>query len=179
MIKQQTALFIEAFAYDEETEAAASDIQNRFDALEARVAQARERYEGKTFFGATCVSNTDFYLQSQTSTISSMMQMLGFVNVYEESMGSVNGPASLETFSDVESDLFVFTTQLKDVESAKALCEEAINANEQVWNTVPAISRGDVLYLPARYVVTAGLNIIDNIDDLISLLDEHYAQGQE
>lgn len=176
VVKLQTELYIEAFAKDEETLAAAEAIRSRFAALDERIAEAKSRYEGKSFFGATCVSNTDLYLQSQTSTISSMMKMLGFVNVYDEAMGATSAPASLETFADVESDLFLFTTQLKDTESAKALCEEAVAANQEVWNTVPAVSRGDVLYLPSRYVVTAGLNVIDNIDVLITMLDEFYAE---
>ena len=176
VVKMQTELYINAFAKDEDAIAAADGIRARFTALENKIAEAKQRYEGKTFFGATCVSNTDFYLQGQTSTISSMMQMLGFLNVYDEAMGATSAPASLEAFSDVESDLFLFTTQLADVESAKELCDAAIAANQEVWNTVPAVSRGDIIYLPARYVVTAGLNVIDNIDALIQMLDVFYAE---
>ena len=148
----------------------------RFAALDARIAEANERYAGKTFFAATCVSGYDFYLQAQTSTVSSMMQLLGFTNIYAESMGDTNAPASLETFADVESDLFVFTSQgTTTVEDAEAFCTECMATNQALWDTVPAVSRGDVLYLPSGYVVTAGLNIIDNLGGLIDLLDAHYA----
>ncbi len=172
-VKMQTEFFIEAFADDEESMKAAEEIRARFTALEARAEEARKRYEGKTFFGATCVSSTDFYTQSQTSTLSTMMKMIGFTNMYDESMGAT---ANLETFADVDSDVFIFTTQLKDEESARALCEEAMAANKEVWNTVPAVERGDILYLPSRYIVTAGLNVIDNINDLIDTMDAFYAE---
>ena len=175
-LKNQTEAYIEAFAQDETALAAAEDIRARFAALDARIAEANERYAGKTFFGATCVSGTDFYLQAQTSTVSSMMQLLGFTNIYAESMGDTNAPASLETFADVESDLFVFTSQgTTTVEDAEAFCTECMATNQALWDTVPAVSRGDVLYLPSGYVVTAGLNIIDNLGGLIDLLDAHYA----
>ena len=104
-----------------------------------------------------------------------MMQLLGFTNIYAESMGDTNAPASLETFADVESDLFVFTSQgTTTVEDAEAFCTECMAANQALWDTVPAVSRGDVLYLPSGYVVTAGLNIVDNLGNLIDLLDAHY-----
>ena len=174
-VKNQTEAYIEAFAQDE-TALAAEDIRARFAALDARIAEANERYAGMTFFGATCVSGTDFYLQAQTSTVSSMMQLLGFTDIYAESMGDTNAPASLETFADVESDLFVFTSQgTTTVEDAEAFCTECMATNQALWDTVPAVSRGDVLYLPSGYVVTAGLNIIDNLGGLIDLLDAHYA----
>ena len=105
-----------------------------------------------------------------------MMQLLGFTNIYAESMGDTNAPASLETFADVESDLFVFTSQgTTTVEDAEAFCTECMATNQALWDTVPAVSRGDVLYLPSGYVVTAGLNIVDNLGALIDILDAHFA----
>ena len=62
----------------------------------------------------------------------------------------------------------------KKVEDAEAFCTECMATNQALWDTVPAVSRGDVLYLPSGYVVTAGLNIIDNLGGLIDLLDAHY-----
>ena len=52
-VKNQTEAYIEAFAQDETALAAAEDIRARFAALDARIAEANERYAGKTFFGAT------------------------------------------------------------------------------------------------------------------------------
>ena len=175
-VKNQTEAYIDAFAKDETALAAAEDIRARFTALDTRIAGARERYEGKTFFGATCVSGTDYYLQAQTSTVSSMMQLLGFTNIYAESMGDTNAPASLETFAGAESDLFVFTSQgTTTVAEAEAFCTECMAENQALWDTVPAVSRGDVIYLPSGYVITAGLNIVDNLGGLIDILDAHYA----
>ena len=105
-----------------------------------------------------------------------MMQLLGFTNIYAESMGDTNAPASLETFAGAESDLFVFTSQgTTTVSEAEAFCTECMAENQALWDTVPAVSRGDVIYLPSGYVITAGLNIVDNLGGLIDILDAHYA----
>ena len=42
------------------------------------------------------------------------------------------------------------------------------------WYSIPAIAQGNVIYLPASYVSTAGINIVDTINNLIGIAADFY-----
>ena len=169
--KEQIALYVEAFGTNESAVAAGKAIMERFVALEAEMEEVAKKFEGKTFLGVTVVNDTDFYIQGPTSTIGSIMEMLGFTNLYTQEMGSTS-TLNLESIVGIETDLMLFTTQMKTAEEAEAIVNSAIAANPPVWNTIPAIERGDTVNLTSSYIVTAGTKIIDSIYAVIGLLEE-------
>ena len=54
--------------------------------------------------------------------------------------------------------------------------EGVYELNPDFWNSIPAVAEGRVIYLPGEYVSTAGINIINNIQDLADLLEQYFSQ---
>ena len=57
--------------------------------------------------------------------------------------------------------------------------EGVYELNPDFWNSIPAVAEGRVIYLPGEYVSTAGINIINNIQDLADLLEQYFSQEVE
>ena len=49
--------------------------------------------------------------------------------------------------------------------------KEDFAKNPEYWNNIKAIREHEVIYLPIKYVATAGINVIDNINELIDIID--------
>ena len=141
----QTNALIDAFSVDEEFAAAGEKIRERFDALDQNMEAAKEAFAGKSVM----------VLQSSGDAHSSMVQL-----DYEQAL-------------DYDPDI-VMCVGAEDAEGHKELMEKAFAENPEYWNSIPAIAEGRVLYLPVSYVSTAGINVIDCINDLIGTVADFY-----
>lgn len=172
VVKNQTQALVDAFSLDEASTAAGTALMTRFTDLEARLEALRPNYEGKTVMTIVTSDPTTHYLQTGGGTLGSMLTMMGFENVYENSAATMV-PLDMETALAYQPDLVVFTGSL-DAAGMESLTAETIAQNPGYWNSIPAIQNGEVLSLSSAYVSTAGINILHNISDLIDTIEAHY-----
>lgn len=169
-IKMQTETLIDAFATDETSKAAGEDIMNRFAELEANVENAKTAFAGKSVMVLQSGSAEVHYVQTANGTLGSMLQMIGFENVYENETSSMV-QLDYEQALDYNPD-YVVCVGATDAATHKTLMEEAFAMNPEYWNAIPAVENGNVVCVDVTYVSSAGINVIDNITNLIDVMSE-------
>lgn len=170
-IKMQTEALVNAFGADSEAGAA---MLQRFDDLEARLEDVRAQLEGKTVMVLQS-SPPSHYIQTSDGTLGSMAEMIGLTNVYENDASSMV-QLDYETALSYNPDLVLCVGMSETGEGHRELMEADFANNPEYWNSIPAIANGDVLYLPVRFVSSAGINVVDNIGELADLVLSHFAQ---
>lgn len=170
-IKMQTEALVNAFGADSEAGVA---MLQRFDDLEARLEDVRAQLEGKTVMVLQS-SPPSHYIQTSDGTLGSMAEMIGLTNVYENDASSMV-QLDYETALSYNPDLVLCVGMSETGEGHRELMEADFANNPEYWNSIPAIANGDVLYLPVRFVSSAGINVVDNIGELADLVLSHFAQ---
>ena len=170
-IKMQTEALVNAFGADSEAGAA---MLQRFDDLEARLEDVRAQLEGKTVMVLQS-SPPAHYIQTSDGTLGSMAEMIGLTNVYENDASSMV-QLDYETALSYNPDLVLCVGMSETGEGHRELMEADFANNPEYWNSIPAIANGDVIYLPVRFVSSAGINVVDNIGELADLVLAHFAQ---
>lgn len=144
-------------------------IRNRFEKAEEMMKEARSRYDGKKVLilqGAP----PRFYVQNEAGTVGSMFSLLGFKNVVGKGAGPMVPLKEEEAFS-YEPDLIVFVSGMGGGDETKVLMEKEFAARPFYWNEFRAVKNGQLVYLPRRFAVSGGLEEVEQIKDLVSLLD--------
>lgn len=167
VVKEQTQAIVDGFAVDAEHKAKAEEVMNRFNEVENAVENFKKNTEGKTVFAIT-VSGTSIYINGSNNTLGSMLAMLGYENVYDDTAVGGHGMNELdmEVAIDYNPDVMVITGS-STKEDNKAMMDALYETNPEYWDSIPAYKEGRVVYLPSSYVSTAGMNIIDNIENLM------------
>lgn len=169
-IKMQTQAFIDAFAVDDETKQAADGILQNFADVEARAAAFSEALDGKTVMVLQSGGDSH-YIQTAEGTLGTMADIIGFENVYENVSPMVQ--LDFEQALDYNPDL-VMCVGAVSAEEHKTAMEAAFAENEGYWYSIDAIANGDVIYLPVDFCSTAGINIVNNLNDLMDVVAEFY-----
>lgn len=173
-IKAQTEALVKAFSLDEASTAKGEEIMGRFTALEERLASVQPTYADKKAMVLQSSDTTNHYIQTERGTLASMAAMMGFVNVYENETSSM-AKLDMEQALDYNPDL-VLCVGGGTAEEHKALMEQAFSENEAYWNSIDAIKNGNVIYLPVEFCSTAGIHVIDNINELVDCIEAFYAE---
>ena len=167
-VKEQTQALINAFAPDSEKGEA---LMQRFDELEMRLEEMRQKLEG-----ITCMvlqsSPPTHYIQTEDGTLGSMARLLGLENVYENSASSMV-EMDYEMVLGYDPDLVLAAGASETAEEHEALMLDAFEDNPDYWASIEAIAQGNMICLPVTYVSSAGLNIIDNINSLADVIEAH------
>lgn len=170
-IKDQTQTLINAFAPESE---AGEALMQRFADLEVRLEETQKALEGKTVMVLQSAPPSH-YIQTADGTLGTMARMIGLTNVYENdasSMVLIDYELALDYDPDVVLAVGMSATGEEHLELMKADFEN----NPEYWNAIPAIANGDIIGLPVTYCSTAGINIIDNINALADIVEEHFAE---
>ena len=170
-IKMQTEALVSAFGADSE---AGTAMLQRFDGLEARLEDVRAQLEGKTVMVLQS-SPPAHYIQTSDGTLGSMAEMIGLTNVYENDASSM-AQIDYETALSYAPDLVLCVGMSETGEGHRELMEADFANNPEYWNSIDAIANGDVIYLPVRFISSAGINVVDNIGELADLVLAHFAQ---
>lgn len=170
-IKAQTQVFIDAFGKDDDAKQAGEDILNRFADLESRMEAAQEALAGKTVMVLQSGSDSH-YIQTADGTLGSMADKIGLKNVYENDSSSMV-QLDFEQALDYDPDL-VLCVGGTGAEEHQEMMEAAFAANEDYWYSIDAIQNGQVIYLPVAYCSTAGINVIDQINELMDTVKDFY-----
>lgn len=169
-IKMQTKVLIDAFGTDEESKAAGEEIIQRFEDLEATLEETKSAFEGKSVMVLQSGSAEIHYIQTKNGTLGSMLNMIGFENVYvneESSMVQLDYEQALDYDPD-----YLVCVGATDAVTHQTVMEEAFNNNPEYWNAIEAVKNGNIIYVDVTYCSTAGINIIDNINNLIDIMSE-------
>lgn len=173
-IKAQTEALVKAFSLDEASTAKGEEIMGRFTALEERLASVQPTYADKKAMVLQSSDTTNHYIQTERGTLASMAAMMGFENVYENEASSMT-KLDFEQALDYNPEL-VLCVGGGTAEEHKALMEQAFSENEAYWNSIDAIKNGNVIYLPVEFCSTAGIHVIDNINELVDCIEAFYAE---
>ena len=173
-IKAQTEALVKAFSLDEASTAKGEEIMGRFTALEERLASVQPTYTDKKAMVLQSSDTANHYIQTERGTLASMAAMMGFGNVYENETSSM-AKLDMEQALDYNPDL-VLCVGGGTAEEHKALMEQAFSENEAYWNSINAIKNGNVIYLPVEFCSTAGIHVIDNINELVDCIEAFYAE---
>lgn len=165
-----TNALIDAFAVDEESKAAGEEIRQSFADLEENLANAREAFAGITIMALQSGGGAH-YIQTNEATLGSMADMIGLENVYENEESSMV-QLDYEQALDYDPDL-VLCVGGTDATSHKEMMEADFAENLAYWSSIPAVEEGRVIYLPVSYVSTAGINVVDNINNLIAIIADY------
>ena len=173
-IKAQTEALVKAFSLDKASTAKGEEIMGRFTALEERLASVQPTYADKKAMVLQSSDTANHYIQTERGTLASMAAMMGFGNVYENETSSM-AKLDMEQALDYNPDL-VLCVGGGTAEEHKALMEQAFSENEAYWNSIDAIKNGNVIYLPVEFCSTAGIHVIDNINELVDCIEAFYAE---
>ena len=163
-IKELTDVLIKAFG---QHNAGAEAITDRFNKLEARMAEKRQENKGQKVMVLQSAPPRH-YIQGKDGTLGSMLNMLGYENVYQNNKMVL---IDLEQALSYEPDLLFCVGGSKTAAEHQQVMEEDFAKNPEYWNNIKAIREREVIYLPIKYVATAGINVIDNINELIDMID--------
>lgn len=166
-VKMQTQCIVDAYSRDEASKAKAAEIMSRFEKVEANCEAARKAFAGKKVMVLQS-GGESHYIQTNKGTLGSMMDMIGFSNVFENP-GSPMVQLDYEQALSYEPDVVVCVGST-DAETHKATMEAAFAGNAEYWNAIQAIEEGKWLALPSAYVSNAGLKITDNLNELIKTM---------
>lgn len=169
-VKMQTEALIDAFSLNDEAKAAGEAIMERFAQVEAEVSAAKEAFAGKSVMVLQSGSADVHYIQTANGTLGSMLQMIGFENVYENASSSMV-QLDFEQALSYNPD-YVVCVGASDAATHQALMEEAFASNPEYWNAIEAVANDNVICVDVTYVSTAGINVIDNINNLVSIMSE-------
>ena len=163
-IKELTNVLMDTFG---KNNAGADAIRERFAKLETRIAEKRAINKGKRVMVLQSAP-PHHYIQGRDGTLGSMLDMLGYEDVYPKNKMVL---LDLEQALSYEPDLVFCVGGSKSGSEHQQVMEADFANNPAYWNNIKAINDGNVIYLPIKYVATAGINIIDNINEIIDTID--------
>lgn len=168
-VKMQTQALIDAFDMTEESVEAGKAIMARFDALEARLAETGALYDGKTVLVLQSNTISSHYAQTNKGTLGSMLDMIGFTNVYENE-GSSLAQVDMEQMLSYDPD-YIVCVGAGSAQTQQALMEDAFESNPDYWHSMRAVEEGNMIYMDVTYISSAGINVIDKITGLIDIIE--------
>lgn len=169
-VKSQTQAIVDAFSIDEESVAAGKAMMARFDELEDKIDSAQTAFSGLNVLVLQSGSETAHYAQTKEGTLGSMLDKIGFTNVYENkttAMALLDYEQALSYYPD-----YIVCVGSANAETQKQIMEKAFSVNEEYWGAMPAVQNGNVVYVDSTFVASAGIHVIDCITDLIDIMSE-------
>ena len=151
----------------------AQTITEDFAKLEARLVEQKTKNAGQTVMVLQS-SPPAHYIQTKGGTLGSMLDMMGFENVYENGEKSLV-PLNMEEAISYDPDLFFAVGSAGTGEEFQAIMEADYANNAEYWNSIEAVKNGETFYLPISFISSAGINVIDNINLLIDMVEAHNA----
>ncbi|MBC3517094.1 ABC transporter substrate-binding protein [Neobittarella massiliensis] len=175
VVREQSQALVDAFTMDNASAAKAKEVMAQFDDLDKRVEEMQKICAGKSVLMLLAGGPTSMYLQTEKGTLGCMAAMCGLESVYQNDQAASMIPLDMEKALEYDPDV-VLITGMGTSEDVETLMKGVYELNPDYWNSIPAIKNGNVIYLPGNYVSTAGINIIQNIEDLADILEDYYAQ---
>ncbi len=164
-VKDLTSALIDAFGKDSK---GAQAITERFKKLDERMAAERGVNNGKTVMVLQSAPPRHF-IQTKDATLGSMLNLLGYKNVYSNDKSRMVMLDKEQALS-YNPDILVCVGAASNPADHQKAMEADFAANPEYWRQIKAVREGSVIYLSSRYVVSTGIDVIDNINQLIDTL---------
>lgn len=157
-----------ATAFGSKTEAAGK-IMERFTVLEARMTKERESNQGKKVM-ILLSAPPHHYIQGENTNLGSMLKMLGYTNVFQE-QNVKNSMVLLDKEKALSYDPDVVVCVGMGTEAQhRSNMEKDFAGNPKYWQHIRAFCEGKIVYLPARYAISSGIGVTEDIHELIDVL---------
>ena len=174
-VKEESLLFIEAFSVDEESTAKGEELKKRFDEIEKTCAELQDTYKDKKIMVLQLGGVDMVYGQTSAGTLGSMMKMLGFENVADNTAPASMFQIDYETALVEQPDLLVVCGS-GDAVATEALMDEVISSNPEYWNAMTAVAEDQVLCLGIEYIAVYGIGYVDALESLTEDVAAFYAE---
>ncbi|MBQ9634989.1 MAG: ABC transporter substrate-binding protein [Acidaminococcaceae bacterium] len=166
-VKETSEVLVEAFGKHSE---AGRTILQEFSRLEKRMAETREKNKGKKVM-VLMSAPPNHYIQNEQANLGSMMQLLGYENVFKEkniknSMVMLDKEKALSYQPDI-----VVSTGFGSAGQHETNMKKDFASNPEYWNQIAAIRSGRIIFLSQEYAVSRGINVVENINTLIDMLE--------
>ncbi len=145
------------------------EIMDRFETLEARFAEQRQKNKGTSVMILQSAPPIH-YIQASGGTLGSMLDMLGFENVYTNERAPLV-PLDMEQAISYDPDLFFSIGILDTSEGVQKIIEADFAKNPAYWAQIKAIGDGRAIYLPVGFISSGGIDIIDKMNTLIDTVE--------
>lgn len=145
-----------------------------FEQLEKSLATSKQKLNGKTVMVLQS-SPPSHYIQTSSGTLGTMADMIGLTNVYSNDKASMV-QIDYEQALDLHPDIVLAVGMSPTGEGHKIIMEEDFDKNREYWNAIEAIRDGNILYLPIYFISSAGINVVDHINELNSLVLKHFGK---
>ncbi|MBQ7612479.1 MAG: ABC transporter substrate-binding protein [Spirochaetaceae bacterium] len=170
-IKMQTECLINAFG---KGSIDGKEMLTSFEQLEKSLATSKEKLNGKTVMVLQS-SPPSHYIQTSGGTLGTMADMIGLTNVYSNDKASMV-QIDYEQALDLHPDIVLAVGMSPTGEGHKTIMEEDFDKNREYWNAIEAIRDGNILYLPIYFISSAGINVVDHISELNTLVLNHFGK---
>lgn len=174
-VKEESMCLIDAFATNAESEQKADELKRSFTDIEATCTELASANKGKKIMVLQAGGVNYVYGQTSGGTLGSMMKMLGFDNVADSTAADSMFAIDYETALVDQPELLV-VVGAGDSVATKEMMEEIIAANPEYWNTMNAITEGQVLYLGVEYIAVYGIDYVGALSDLAEDVLTFYAE---
>ena len=168
-VKAQTEVLVEAFG---KGTAEGEALLKAFSDLESKLAEIKKKLEGKTVMILQS-SPPSHYIQTENGTLGTMAKMIGLTNVYVNDATSM-AEVDFEQALSYDPDLVLTCGMMPSAEGHKQVMEEDFAKNPDYWNAIKAIKDGNIIYLPVSFTSTAGISILDRINELSDIVLAHF-----
>lgn len=174
-VKEESMCLINAFAVDDESREIADELIGSFSDVEAVCADASASNAGTKIMVLQAGGVNYVYGQTSGGTLGSMMKMLGFENVADETAAESMFAIDYETALVDQPDLLV-VVGAGDAAATEEMMGEIIAANPEYWNAMTAVTEGRVLYLGVEYIAVYGIGYVSALENLAEDVAAFYAE---
>lgn len=166
-VKDLTYKLIAAFGKDNE---GAKNIAARFDELEQRIKKISAANSEKKVMVLQSAPPRHF-IQSKEGTLGNMADLLGYKNVYSDEKNKLV-LLDREQALSYDPDLILCVGAAKAAADHQKVMEEDFAKNPEYWYAFKAVKEGNIVYLPMKYIASTGINIIDDLHELMDILEK-------
>lgn len=165
--KEEAITLARSFGGDE----MAATIASEFETVEARATAYTASHNKQSMLIFFYTPGT--YLQTSEGYLGSILTYLPYENLAD----SVFDPSQRNVMTDAETiiklnpEIIFAISPASDAEAVKAQDEAVFAENPELWNTMDAIAKGNIVYLGKDYVSSKGLQVIDSVNKLIDQLE--------
>ncbi len=174
-VKEEALCLIDAFSVDDESTKKGEELKQSFEDIEAQCAELAKTYSDKNIMVLQVGGVGLVYGQTSNGTLGSMMRMLGFNNVSDETAAASMFEIDYETALVTQPDVLV-VVGMGTADDVEGVMDEIIDANPEYWNTMTAVQNDCILCLGVEYIATYGIYYVDSLENLIGIVSDFIAE---
>lgn len=174
-VKEESLIFIDAFSRDDESTAKGEELKQSFTDIEQRCSEISSENADTKILVLQAGGVGAVYGQTSEGTLGSMMDMLGFENISDDTASASMFEIDYETALVEQPDLLVVVGSGSAADT-EAMMDEIIAANPEYWNAMTAVQNGQIICLGIDYIAVYGIGYVDALGSLADEVAAFYAE---